>query len=102
MIWRDQMQKARASVDIELFEHWKFSWSQEPFEMNVKVFVRNDVKGHVSMDKIYSISKQKRKKNMIRITSGDVRSNNYTSRYIDKAAWEKLMDNDVLASHFSV
>lgn len=39
---------------------------------------------------------------MIRITSGDVRSNNYTSRYIDKAAWEKLMDNDVLASHFSV
>ena len=54
--------------------------------MNVKVFVRNDVKGHVSMDKIYSISKEKRKKNMIRITSGDVRSNNYTSRYIDKAA----------------
>jgi len=39
---------------------------------------------------------------MIVKTSGDVRSNNYTSRYIDKAAWEKLMDNDELASHFSV
>lgn len=62
------------------------TWSQEPFEMNINVFVRNDVKGHVSMDKIYSVRKQKRKKTMIRITSGDVRSNNYTSRYIDKAA----------------
>lgn len=53
------------------------------------------------MDKIYPVSK-KEKINMIRITSGDARSNNDTSRYIDKAAWEKLMDNDELASHFSV
>ena len=64
MVWCDQMQKAHASVEIELFEPWKSTWSQEPFEMNINVFVRNDdEKGHVSMDKIYSVRKQKRKKN---------------------------------------
>lgn len=99
MVWRDQMQKAHVSV--EFFEAWKFTSSKEPFEMNKNVFVRNGVKGRVSMDKIYPVSK-KEKINMIRITSGDARSNNDTSRYIDKAAWEKLMDNDELASHFSV
>jgi len=53
--------------------------------MNKNVFVGNGVKGRVSMDKIYPVSKSE-KINMIRITSGDARSNNDTSRYIDKAA----------------
>lgn len=69
--------------------------------MNINVFARNGGKGHVSMGK-FSLLAEKKKKNMIGITSGDVRSNNCTSRYIDEAAWKRLMDNDELASHFSV
>lgn len=53
--------------------------------MNINVFARNGGKGHVSMGK-FSLLAEKKKKNMIGITSGDVRSNNCTSRYIDEAA----------------
>lgn len=90
----------KAYVNVKFYEPWKLISSKEPLEMNISVSVKNGVKGHVSKGQIYSVSKKK--KNMIVKTSGDVRSNNYTSRYIDKAAWEKLMDNDELASHFSV
>lgn len=89
----------KAYVNIKFYEPWKLISSKEPLEMNISVSVKNGVKGHVSKGEIYSVSKKKKK---IVKTTGDVRSNNYTSRYIDKAAWEKLMDNDELASHFSV
>lgn len=75
--------------------------------MKIVVFARKVGKSHISVDKFYTGREKNRKEDFkfiiaIKITSGDVRYNNCTSRCIAHAVRKRLMNNDELASHFSV